>query len=79
MYKISYTVGFKLNVVKYVTGEDNRAAKRHFSSPPTKNMKHEHRWREEELHKSEANKVKFSLEQAMQAQRGSRGIALLFL
>jgi hypothetical protein len=25
------------------------------------------------------NKVKFTLEQAMKAQRGSRGIALLFL
>jgi hypothetical protein len=30
-------------------------------------------------HETSRAKVKFSLEQAMKAQRGSRGIALLFL
>jgi hypothetical protein len=36
--RISYTVGIKLDVIKYVKEHGNRAAKRHFGPPVTEKI-----------------------------------------
>jgi hypothetical protein len=54
--RISSTVGFKLNVIKYAKEHGNRAAGRHLGPPPTERIKHEQRKLQEELQKLEKNK-----------------------
>jgi hypothetical protein len=53
---ILYTVGLKLNVMKCAKEHGNRAAKRHFGSPPTEKMIPEWRKQEGELQKLQKNK-----------------------
>jgi len=59
--RISYAVGFKLNVIKYAKEHGNRAAERHFGPPPTEKMICEWRKLEEKLQQLEKNKHSFRM------------------
>lgn len=39
--RFAYSVTFKLQVVQYVKEQSNKAAERHFRSPPSEKMIHE--------------------------------------
>jgi hypothetical protein len=52
----SYSVAFKLNVIKFAKEHGNRAGERHFGPPPTKKIICAWRKQEEELLKLEKNK-----------------------
>ena len=57
--RISYTIPFKLEVVKYAKEHGNRAAERHFGPPPTEKMIREWRKQEDQLQKTDKTKQCF--------------------
>jgi hypothetical protein len=65
--RVSYSVAFKLNVIKFTKEHGSRAAERHFGPCPTKKMIHAWRKQEEESLKPE----KISILYAHMLQNGS--------
>ncbi|XP_075207983.1 uncharacterized protein LOC142312884 [Anomaloglossus baeobatrachus] len=57
--RLSYKIPFKLEVVKYAKQHGNRAAERHFGTPPTEKMIREWRKQEKELKKMDTTKLGF--------------------
>lgn len=60
--RFSYTIAYKLQVVRYAKEHGNRAAERHFGPPPTEKMIRQWRKQEEELSEF-GNKTKHNLRQ----------------
>uniref|UniRef100_L7MZP6 HTH CENPB-type domain-containing protein n=1 Tax=Anolis carolinensis TaxID=28377 RepID=L7MZP6_ANOCA len=57
--RLSYRIPFKLEVIKYAKEHGNRAAERHFGSPPTEKMIREWRKQEDQLQKADKSKHTF--------------------
>jgi len=57
--RLSYSITFKIKVVNYAEKYGNRAAERHFGSPPTEMMIQEWRKQREDLIKADKSKKTF--------------------
>ena len=60
--RLSYTVAYKLEVIRYAKEHGNRPAERHFGPPPTEKMIRQWRKQEDELREC-GNKTKRNLHQ----------------
>ena len=56
--RLSYSIAFKIEVVNYAEKHGNRAAERHFGSPPTEKMIQEWRKQRKALIKADKSKKK---------------------
>ena len=56
--RLSYSIAFKIEVVNYTEKHGNRAAEKHFVSPPTEKMIKEWRKQRKDLIKADKSKKK---------------------